>query len=494
MEEVPAYPRIPYGESDFRRIRLNRWLYVDKTRLLHELEEVRYAFFFRPRGFGKSCWVSLLQNYYDRSAADRFESLFAGTDIARRPTPDRHRYVILHFDLSALGDAGETSQEHFEQHCSLVLRLALERNRDLFPDTTTQRILAAPSIGAKMNELFLHMRTHYVPLYVLVDGYDYLANTVLASRGAGTSRRSVSNDASFYRSFFSVLKAGAGHGAIERMFVTGVAPISMAGVTGGFNIGTDISMHPEFAELLGFTEAEVRGLLERYRDLGVFDQDVDEAMTILDEWYRGYRFARDAPNDLYHTNLVLRYLAESIPNAGPPDDLIDRNVRTDYGKLFHLLTVSRQLGDTFALLRQQACEGEGTVYAAVSDGFLLEDLPTPGSTDRGRAGEHWSGSSRPIATRSCRGHWSGILTCEATHVRLPARRLPGRGSVQRRPYRFEQLMVQMEPGRVAAGAATAQLQRYLAEERLARRFPDVRFVGMAVVFHGWELAYCDAVA
>ena len=373
----PDWPPIPYGWTDFEAMRRKRTPYVDKTRFLHELEEVRYVFFFRPRGFGKSCWVSLLQSYYDRSAADRFESLFGGTDIGRRPTPNRHRYVILHFDFSALGDAGEASQERFEPHCSRVLRLALERHRDLFPDATTQRILAAPSIGAKMNELFLHTRTHDVPLYVLVDGYDYLAHTVLASRGAGTSRRSVSNDASFYGSFFAVLKVGAELGGIERMFITGVAPISMAGVTGGFNIGTDIGRYPEFHELLGFTEAEVRGLLKRYRALGVLDQDLDEAMTVLDEWYRGYRFAGDARNDLYHTNLVLRYLAESIPNAGPPDDLIDRDLRIDYGKLFRLLSVNRQLGDTFDLVRQQACEGEGTVYAAVNDGFLLEDLAEP---------------------------------------------------------------------------------------------------------------------
>ena len=375
MERRTTYPQIPYGRADFEGMRRERTLYVDKTRFLHDLEEVSYAFFFRPRGFGKSCWVSLLRNYYDRSAADRFESLFADTDIARRPTPDRNRYVVLHFDFSALGDAGETSQERFEQHCSRLLRLALERNRDLFPEASMQHILAALSINQKMNALFLHTRTHDVPLYVLVDGYDYLANATLANRGTDASRSPVTHGGSFYRSFFAVLKAGAEHGGIERMFITGVAPITVDGVTGGFNIGTDISLRAEFNELLGFTEAEVRDLLARYRDFGVFDQDPDEAMAVLDEWYRGYRFAQHARNDLFHTNLVLRYLAESIPNAGPPPDLIDRNVRIDYGKLFHLLTVNRQPDDSFDLLRQLACEG--TVAGAVGRGFPLERLADP---------------------------------------------------------------------------------------------------------------------
>ena len=137
-----AYPQIPYDRTDFEAMRRERMLYVDKTRFLHEMEEISYAFLLRPHGFGKSCWVSLLQNYYDRNAAHRFEALFAGTDIARRPTPDRHRYVILHFDFSVLGDAEETSRERFDQHCSRSLRRALECNRDLFPEAVRQRILA----------------------------------------------------------------------------------------------------------------------------------------------------------------------------------------------------------------------------------------------------------------------------------------------------------------------------------------------------------------
>ena len=370
-----AYPQIPYDRTDFEAMRRERMLYVDKTRFLHKLEEISFAFLMRPRGFGKSCWVSLLQNYYDRNAADRFEALFAGTDIARRPTPDRHRYVVLHFDFSALGDAKETSQERFDQHCARSFRRALECNRDLFPEAVRQRILAPSSIESKLNELFLRSPTHDVPLYVLIDGYDYLADSVLADRGDGASRWLPPDFASFYRSFFATLKAGTGHGGIERIFVAGVTPISLAGVTGGFNIGTDISLHPEFNEMLGFTEAELRDLLERYRQFGVFDQDVNEAMAVMGEWYGGYRFAERARNDLYHTKSVLRYLAESISNGGPPDDLIDGSVRVHYGKLRHLLTVNRQLNETFDMLRQQACES--AVESPVRDGFLLEELAEP---------------------------------------------------------------------------------------------------------------------
>ena len=137
-----AFPQIPYGWADFEAMRLERCLYVDKTRFLHELENERYALLIRPRRFGKSCWVSLLENYYDRNRADRFESLFAGTDIGRRPTANRHRYVILRFDFSAFDDTPETLRERFETYCHTMFRAALERNPDLFPDHARRRILS----------------------------------------------------------------------------------------------------------------------------------------------------------------------------------------------------------------------------------------------------------------------------------------------------------------------------------------------------------------
>ncbi len=146
----------------------------------------------------------------------------------------------------------------------------------------------------------------------------------------------------------------------------------MDDVTSGFNIAANLSLRRKFNELLGFTEAEVRGILSTYRDHGVFDQNVDEAMAVMGEWYNGYRFAKAAPNDLYNTDMVLYYLKESIPNEEPPDDLIDTNVRIDYGKLRHLLTVNRQLNGNFDLLRRVI--GEGWADSESTGGFPLEQL------------------------------------------------------------------------------------------------------------------------
>ena len=315
MPAPASYPRIPYGWANFRAIRLENRLYVDKTRFVHALEEERYVFLIRPRRFGKTCWVSLLENYYDRRGADEFEAVFGGTDLGRQPTENRHRYVVLRFNFSAFDDTLETLRERFEEYCQMVIRHTLERNADLFPEAARQRIRSSDSVNSQLNELFLYAGDQGIPLYVLIDEYDNFANTVLAYHGE-QAYQAFTHGGGFYRNFFATLKDGAGHssGGLERMFITGVSPITMDDVTSGFNIGRNISLEPEFNDLLGFTEAEVRNLLEMYRDYGVFNQEVEAALDVMREWYNGYRFAEEAEGDLYNTDMVLYFLNESMPN------------------------------------------------------------------------------------------------------------------------------------------------------------------------------------
>ena len=172
---------------------------------------------------------------------------------------------------------------------------------------------------------------------------------------------------------------GESAGGLERLFITGVSPITMDDVTSGFNIGANLSLDTKFNDLLGFTEEEVRGLLALYRDRGAFDQDVDTALGVMHEWYDGYRFARGARGDLYNTDMVLYYLSESVSNGSMPDDLIDVNARIDYGKLQHLLVVNREAGahfnGNFDLLRHIA--GEGGADADINLSFPLDELVEP---------------------------------------------------------------------------------------------------------------------
>ncbi len=349
-------------------------------RFLRRLEEESYAFLIRPRRFGKSLWVSVLENYYDRTRADEWHAVFDGTDVGRQPTEDRSRYVILRFNFSAFDDTLETLRERFEAYCEMVIRRALERNVDLFPDAAVRRILAPPATEGRLGELFTYAGDRGIPLYGLIDEYDNFANTVLAHHGR-EAYESFTHGGGFYRNFFATLKAGAGEsgGGLERLFITGVSPITMDDVTSGFNSGTNVSLSPRFNDLLGFTENEVRNLLELSRERGAFDQGVDATLAVMREWYNGYRFAKGAQGDLYNTDMVLYYLKHSVPNQPPPDDLIDVNVRIDYRKLRHLLVVNREVGvrfnGNFDLLRNIA--GEGGADADVNLGFPLEELVEP---------------------------------------------------------------------------------------------------------------------
>ena len=211
---------------------------------------------------------------------------------------------------------------------------------------------------------------------MIIDEYDNFANTVLAYHGA-EAYHSFTHGGGFYRNFFATLKSGAGRtgGGLERLFITGVSPITMDDVTSGFNIGTNISLEPDFNEMVGFTEAEVRNLVETYRELGVFNQEVATAMGIMGQWYNGYRFAKAAETDLYNTDMVLYYLKHSMPNREVPEYLIDTNVRIDYGKLRHLLVTGRQLNGNFDLLRDVI--GEEQVDTRIQPGFPLKDLTKP---------------------------------------------------------------------------------------------------------------------
>ena len=591
MDVVPVHPRIPYGHADFRRIRLRKWLYVDKTRFLRRLEREDYVFLIRPRRFGKSLWVSLLENYYDRFWADGFDATFAGTDIGRDPTEEQSRYVTLRFNFSMVNDKLETLESEFETYCMIELRGRLRRHPDLFPEAAVRDILAPPSIANKLSELFQYAGDHDIPLYVLIDEYDNFANTVLAHHGAD-AYEDFTHGGGFFRNFFATLKGGADRsgGGLERLFITGVSPVTMDDVTSGFNIGTNISLEPDFNEMVGFTEAEVRRLVETYREHGVFDQDVDEAMGLMGEWYNGYRFARNADTDLYNTDMVLYYLKHSMPNRGVPEYLIDTNVRIDYGKLRHLLVVGRQLNGNFDLLREVIGEGrkdlpriqpsfplkqltdrqnflslmhyfgllsiraavdgmprlaipnqtvKQLMYGYLRDGyrdveafrvdlFRFEQLMLrmanqgewrPALEFLGSAIAQQTGIRDYIAgEKVLQGFFAAYLSVTDYYVfRSEAELGDGYADISLEPLlaRFPHLrhgyLIELkylkrsvrsqhggpagEAGLAAAvSEATAQLDRYLADERLARQFPGVRFTGLAVVFHGWELAHCEAVA
>ena len=364
-------PRIPYGRADFRGIRLDGSLYVDKTAFLRPLEAHNFVLFIRPRRFGKTCWLRTLECYYGRHHAEEFEAIFGGTDIGTSPTALRGRYLVLRFDFSEMAAVPEGMEDRFEKCCDIDLRRSLNQNRDIFDAGAIERICSRSSISSKLNDLFATASEVGVPIYVLIDEYDKPAATV-PGRASEAADHSLWHGDGFYRSFFATLKAGTSAGALERLFVTGVAPLALDDVTSGFNIGRNLSFSPEFNAMLGFTEDEVRRVLHSGYVAGVLQEQPDRALATNRRWYGGYRFATEAQESVYSPGMVLYYLKASMEERGPPEELSDDNVRMDYGKLRHLLTGGGRLNGNFDLLRTAMTDGRAE--CRVKRSFPQRDL------------------------------------------------------------------------------------------------------------------------
>ena len=574
-----AAPRIPYGRADFRGIRLDGSLYVDKTAFLRPLEEHNYVLFIRPRRFGKTCWLRTLECYYGRHYRDEFEAIFGGTCIGAAPTALRSRYLVLWFDFSGMDAAPERMEERFEECCDIDLRSSLTQNSDIFDAATIRDIRSQSSINAKLRGVFAIAREHGLPIYMLIDEYDNLANAVLARHGEA-AYHALTHDDGFYRSFFATLKTGTSTGALERLFVTGVSPLAMDDVTSGFNIGRNLSLNPKLNAMLGFTEDEVRWVLDIYYNAGATGEHPDDALATMRQWYNGYRFAEEAKCDVYNTDMVLYYVAESLDRSGPPLELIDDNVRVDYGKLRHMLTAGGRLNGNFNQLRTAMTDGRAECRVKRSfpqrelddrNNFLSllhyfgllsirpdppgePELVVPNQTahqllhaflrdayqDVGAFSVYFGDLDRLLGRMARLGEWQAAIDFLADaiqaqtsvrdylreekmvqgflaaylgatdHFLFSTEREFGKGFVDfclepfvaRHPlakhgYLIELKYVKREDDATkldtALAEATAQLERYLADDYLRAQGPDVAYTGLAIAFHGWELARCEAV-
>ena len=347
---------ILYGVADYAEIRkANAW-FVDRTAKIRNLETTRYAMFLRPRRFGKSLLVSMLEYYYDIAFADSFAKLFGGTDIGENPTGEHGRYLVLKFDFSAVSKNVHAVQEDFNAYSGLCCDTFARKYAAELPDGLADRVLAASGVTMKLNEIFLGMRSTPRKLYVIIDEYDNFTNTILAESGQKAYDDLCHGDG-FFKQFFTILKtATSGANApVTRLFITGVSPVTMDDVTSGFNIGTNISLDSVFADFTGFRHDDLRTMVDYYAPFCGFD--ADKASNAALTWFDNYRFgSADAPS-LANTTLVLNFFDKLVRVRDWPDNMIDANLRTDYAKIRHLVTVDRRLNGNFHVLEKLIAGG-----------------------------------------------------------------------------------------------------------------------------------------
>jgi len=377
---------IPYGISDYELIRKENYYYVDKTPFLDTIKKTgRYLFFIRPRRFGKSLLLSMMETYYDVLYKDRFEELFKGTAIYDQPTKDKNAYLMLKFNFSMVDPAVDKVEDSFLNHVRETALAFIQKYTDYLLSDREYHLKAIKeknSAADILSTLVQLCKGSRQKLYVIIDEYDNFSNTILSTFGKGAYKR-LTHGAGSFRAFFSVLKGGTdGTGApFSRLFLSGVSPITLDDVTSGYNIGENISLDAAFNRMLGFTETDVKQILDYYKSAGRIKHDTAYLVELIREWYGNYLFSEHSigKERLYNSDMVLYFLKEYFKTQSIPNNLIDRNVRMDYAKLRHLIIVDREkpkrTNGNFSKLKEIIEKGETSAEIAV--GFPLEELMEP---------------------------------------------------------------------------------------------------------------------
>ena len=347
---------ILYGVADYAQIRKRNAWFIDRTAKIRDLENIAYAVFLRPRRFGKSLLTAILEAYYDVRYADRFDEFFAGTDIGANPTDERGKYLVLKFDFSAVSKNAQEVQASFNKYAADCCDAFVMNYADVLPSGLPEAVLKEPMAGDKFNKIALRMKNAGKKLYVIIDEYDNFTNTILAESGVNAYNALCHGDG-FFKNFFARLKAATSgtEAPVTRLFVTGVSPVTMDDVTSGFNIGTNISLDPQFADFTGFRHDDLRAITDYYAPRCGFNADkaYDAAIT----WYDNYRFGCASAPSVANTTSVLYFFDKLVRAKVWPNDMVDENLRTDYAKIRHLVTMDRRLNGNFHVLENLLAGG-----------------------------------------------------------------------------------------------------------------------------------------
>ena len=363
---------LPYGVADFVTVIEQNLYYVDKTMFIPELEkQPRNLFFIRPRRFGKSIFLSMLYSYYDCTQSHKFQSLFGNLWIGQHPTPLQGKYQVLFLDFSQITGNIDKLETKFNSYLSINLD-AFVRQYSEYYQAEMEEILAQEDFEEKMELIFKAAKAHQYHLYLIIDEYDNFTNVILNERGENVYH-AITHADGFYRDVFKKFK-----GNFERIFMMGVSPVTLDDVTSGFNIGWNISIKPEFDEMLGFSTTDVVEMFTYYKEHGSIpaDSDIDAIVNDMKPWYDNYCFAKQAlkkKTRMFNCDMVLYYLLNYIDNGCSPRQMIDPNTRTDYGKMKKLLQFDKLDGERKGIIRKIAEEEQ--IVTQLYESFSAYQIP-----------------------------------------------------------------------------------------------------------------------
>ena len=355
---MPIAKRVPYGVSNFKKIIKFNQYYVDKTMYIPMLEDQPdYLIFIRPRRFGKSLFLSMLETYYDCNLKDQFKELFGKLWIGSHPTPLQGEFQVLTLDFSQVGGDIEHLEENFNSYCGFCFDSFMRRYKEYYGEKVAEQVYAETQSHNKLAIIQKNAAEKGYPLYLIIDEYDNFTNTVLNELGEEVYH-AMTHASGFYRDYFKKFK-----GSFDKIFMMGVSPVTLDDVTSGFNIGWNISTKPKFDKMLGFSTEDVREMFTKYREAEKIpaDSDVEAMIEEIKPWYDNYCFAEECLKSdvrVFNCDMVLYYLRNYMDYGCAPKQMIDPNTKTDYNKMKKLLQLDILDGDRKGVINKIAEEGE----------------------------------------------------------------------------------------------------------------------------------------
>ena len=370
--------RIPYGMQNFEDVIKEDCYYVDKTPFIEQIEESnKYFFFIRPRRFGKTLTLSMLENYYDINKKDKFDEIFGKLYIGQNPTPEHNTYLIIHLNFAEVAAGLDDYKDGLDNHCSLVFNFFCDIYAHILPANTKEGLEKLTDAVSQLRFLCQKCQEVGKKIYLFIDEYDNFTNMILAHEEHLVRYRNQTHGEGYLRQFFNTIKGAAGN-TLGRVFVTGVSPVTMDDLTSGFNIGTNYSLSPDFNEMTGFTEEEVRKMLDYYGSVLPFNHTTDELIKVMKPWYDNYCFAEDRYGEatMYNSVMVLNFVDNYIrSNYQIPKKMVETNIRIDYDKLRMLIRHDKEFAYDASIIQQLVTQG--FVIGTLNENFPAERINDP---------------------------------------------------------------------------------------------------------------------
>jgi len=332
--------KFAYGSSDFQFIIENNMFYIDRTHLIPDVEDAgQQIIFLRPRRFGKSLWLSTLENYYDIAKADQFDALFGHLAIGQHPTPLHNHYVIMRWDFSLVGVTGgaDDIEQRLHEHINKCIADTSHKYQKLlrFPVEITNN-----NAVSSFQSLVSSINNSGKKLYLLIDEYDNFANDLMMG-DSDTHYETLLHGEGVVRTVFKAVKGAASGMGLERVFITGVSPIAMSDITSAYNVATNIYLSPKFNQLCGFTEDEIADVLHTIIEKKPnSSHSVAQVLDVMRVFYNGYRFCKKDEPHMYNATLAVYFLRHFAENGTFPENMLDENLAMDSNKIHYIAALA----------------------------------------------------------------------------------------------------------------------------------------------------------